>query len=341
MPSHTTGTQELTKEELDMIASVADVGMDQINESSFLRRSGRLTKTQTAAPNQTSPRIEDLPEVANMPKSWRRIVTMKAKAITSVSRKTPAKVRRLIAAETAIHTGSTSQEAPTADGPEFLPKVATRKTEVAKPTGRKSLGKRQNPSNVVESMSEVTGQLETAASSQTTTHSNTDDVYMEASSAIDDPRDADFVPDVTPTDESASGMLSPHPLGGELPVSPPASPDGLSLSKKRKSDVFDSHDEQPKKRSTPKKASQMKVLPQKKQGPPAHGRPLVWAEVISDVAFLALVIINALPRVVKHCARHSTTITLTRAEGTLGSGWDMDFCWTKTLGSALTWTKRS
>ena len=265
---------------------------------------------------------------------------MKAKAITPVGRNVPAKVRLLIAAETAIPTGSTSQEAPMADGPEFLNKDATRKTKVAKSTGRKSLGNRQNPPSIVESMSEVTGQLETAASSKTITHSNTDDVDMGASSAIDDPRDADFVHDVTPTDESVSSMLNPRPIGGALPVSPPASPEGLSVSKKRKSDDSDSHDEQPKKLSTPRKASQKKVLQEKKQGPPAHGKPLVWAEVISDVSFLALVVVNALPRVVKHCARHSTTITLTRAEGTLGSGWDMDFCWTKTLGSALTWTKR-
>ena len=287
MSSHTTAMQQVTKEELDMISSVADIGTDEVNESSFLRRSGRLTKSQPAPIVESLSPREGTPEAAITPKPARQIAAMKGKGMTPTDRKSPAKGKLSIAAKTAVTTGSTTQETSMDITPKSSSEVATKETTVAKSTGRTSSVNGQNPSNAVKSKAAIARQQDSAASSKAKTSPNTDDVDEEMSGAVDDAHDDDFIPDVAPLETATSGMLSLPPLGGAIPASPPSSDDALSPSKKRKSDGNNSKDGPSAKRSnTEKQPSKAKSSQDKEskpipQGPLPHGRPLVWAEVSS------------------------------------------------------------
>lgn len=289
MSSHGTAMQEVTKEELNMISSVADIGTDQVNESTFLRRSGRLTKSQAVPVVGTLPLKAQIPEAASTPKPSRRIAAMKTKVMSA----TPATETLSTAAKTPITTGSTDHEASMADTQKSSKEIATKDTKITKSTGRKSSAKRQNPSISAESTPAVTQQQDSAVHDEARTPPNTDNVDEEVSSAIEDAHDTDFVPDVT------SGMHSLPPLGGALPASPPSSNDAPSPSNKRKSDSSNSEDGPSAKRSnskkTPSKAkpSQGAELTIINKGPLPHGTPLVWAEVILTIFPSCLSLLNS------------------------------------------------
>lgn len=260
---------EVTKGELDMIASVADTGTAEANESSFLRRSGRLTKTQAAPVVETPLSKEDTAQAAIMPNPARRIAAMKSKVTTTAGRKISAKVELSIEAKTLIITGLTGDDIAMADTQKFSEAIATKATKIISSAGRNSSTNRQNTPIAVEQV----------------TRSNTGDSDAEMSGVIDDTNDSDFVPELTLSDKVTSGLPSHTRLGGALPASPPASDDVSSPSKKRKTNRSDSEIGSPKKRSkSPKKSAKAKPSAEEQlivrpKRPSPHGKPLVWAEV--------------------------------------------------------------
>lgn len=306
---------EVTKGEMDMIFSVADTGIAEVNESGFLRRSGRLAKTQAAPTADTPLSKEDTIQATIMPNPARRIAAMKSKVTTMAGRKVSATVNLSTGTKTLIITGLTREDVLMDDAPKFSDATATKATNVVNSIGRNASVARQNPA--------VTQNNQSAASDEEITHSNTDDFADEMSSAIDDTHDSDFVPEVTLSDNVVPGLLSHPALGGALPASPPASDDASSQSKKRNTDSSDSEIGSPKKRSKSgkntvgAKASDDKQLTIRSKGPSPHGKPLVWAEVSFYHLSILLVAAKSLPRVAKHSVRHSTIIALTRAEGIL------------------------
>lgn len=239
-----------------MVSSVADAEVVEVNESSSLRRSGRLIK----------------------PIPTRRTAAMKSKLTTTAGRNISARVDLSIGTKTLIITGLTGDHIPMADTPNFSETTATEATKTLNSAGRNSAGR----PITAKSTSVAVQQHGSAASDEQLTHSDTSDSDEEMSTVIDDAHDSDFVPEATLSKNVSSGH---NPMGGALPDSPPASDDASSSSKKRKADSSPSDIASSKKRSKsvkksakakPEDEDQLIVRP---KGPAPHGNPSVWSEV--------------------------------------------------------------
>ena len=167
--------QGTTKDEMDMISSVADTGIDEAKESIFLRRSGRLTESRAAPVAEALPPEEDTHQAAITPKPSRRVTARRKEVKNKTDRKTPAKLQPSIAAEKNDTTRSTGHAIPTAVSPNSSWDAVTKGTKVAQSTGRKFPVKRRDPSNAVKSALAIAQQQESVAFGRAVTLPNTDD----------------------------------------------------------------------------------------------------------------------------------------------------------------------
>ena len=87
MSSHSAAMQGLTKEELDMISSIPDLVTDKVDESNFLRRSGRTVKQRAAPIVETASERDPTSDAPVTRKSSRKAVGKKITAANSTGRK--------------------------------------------------------------------------------------------------------------------------------------------------------------------------------------------------------------------------------------------------------------
>ena len=135
--------QGTTKDEMDMISSVADTGIDEAEESIFLRRSGRLTESRAAPVAEALPPEEDTHQAAITPKPSRRVTAGRKEVKTKTDRKTPAKLQPSIAAPVAEAPPLEEDTHEAAITPKPSRQVTARKRKVKTKTDRKTPAKLQ------------------------------------------------------------------------------------------------------------------------------------------------------------------------------------------------------